>query len=51
MGARPRTSTIKSSRELFGERPDAVYDVLAYLEPGLMLDVGAAAGMRHSSDA
>lgn len=35
---------IQSSRDLFGERPDAVYDVLAHLEPGLMLDVGAAAG-------
>jgi FkbM family methyltransferase len=37
--------TIRSSRELFGERPDAVYDVLTFVEPGLMLDVGAAAGM------
>jgi FkbM family methyltransferase len=36
--------TIHSSRDLFGERPNAVYDVLGHLEPGLMLDVGAAAG-------
>jgi FkbM family methyltransferase len=36
---------IRSSRTLFGTRPNAIYDVLAHLEPGLMLDVGAAAGM------
>ncbi len=35
---------IKSGRPFFGERPHAVYDVLAQLPPGLMLDVGAAGG-------
>jgi FkbM family methyltransferase len=35
---------ISSGRPFFGERSLAVYDILAKLPPGLMLDVGAAAG-------
>jgi precorrin-6B methylase 2 len=35
---------INSGQSLFGERSTSVYDVLAHLEPGLMLDVGAASG-------
>lgn len=36
---------INSGYILFGNRPHAVYSLLQYLEPGLMLDVGAAAGV------
>lgn len=36
---------IHSGFILFGNRPHAVYSLLCHLEPGLMLDVGAAAGV------
>lgn len=35
---------VLSGQILFGERRHAIYTVLPFLEPGLMLDVGAAAG-------
>lgn len=37
-------SAIGSGRRFFGERKAAIYDVLAHLPPGLMVDVGAAGG-------
>lgn len=36
---------INSGFLFFGNRPHAVYSLLQYVEPGLMLDVGAAAGI------
>jgi FkbM family methyltransferase len=36
---------IASWRDLFGARRFGVYDLLSHLPPGLMLDVGAAAGV------
>lgn len=36
---------VNSGYILFGNRPDSVYSLLQYVEPGLMLDVGAAAGI------
>lgn len=36
---------VNSGYILFGNRPHAVYSLLQYVEPGLMLDVGAAAGI------
>ncbi len=37
--------TLRDGRSAFGTRPNAIYEVLGYLPPGLMLDVGAAVGM------
>lgn len=36
---------VYSGYVLFGNRPHAVYSLLSHIEPGLMLDVGAAAGV------
>lgn len=38
------SDAIFSGRGIFGNRKHAPYDVLAYLEPGLMLDIGASNG-------
>ncbi|MGQ0593072.1 MAG: FkbM family methyltransferase [Gammaproteobacteria bacterium] len=35
---------INSRQELFGDRTTGIYDLLSFVEPGLMLDVGAATG-------
>lgn len=38
-------ATVRSGQPLFNDRENAVYTVLPHVEPGLMLDVGAAAGI------
>lgn len=35
---------IKDGRTIFGSRSNAIYDLLPFVEPGLMLDVGASTG-------
>lgn len=37
--------TLRNGRKAFGERPNAIYELLGHLPSGLMLDVGAAVGM------
>lgn len=37
-------NTVQHGEWLFNERPNAAYDVLTYTPPGLMVDIGAAAG-------
>ena len=47
---------VRDGRSVFGERSNAIYEVLGHVPSGLMLDVGAAVGgttelmLRHSPD-